>query len=151
MRLTSYIISALLIGAVGVPIAGAQRAKANASFDPSGNYHPVDPPGGPDKFVQFNLRMSKRGRRWLAVGEVRGAQPWHTFSTAAIDRRSLRFVTASRDRVRYEFRGEFLRTGMFADAWTGQGLIAIKGKLSKYARGKKAWEIKTPFVYYPPH
>jgi hypothetical protein len=147
-----FLIAAIFAGIFVAAGADAQCREAGPVFNPSGGYHPLNPPNhSSDKFVQMSIRVTRRGGRMRAAGEVRGVQPWYRFSTFDISEKSLRFSTRTSGGIRYEFKGEFLGKGNFARTWCGKGLVLLKGRLRKYVRSKKVWEINTPFVYYPPH
>ncbi len=132
--------------------SSAQTSVTNEPFDPTGGYHPVQrPEGSPDKFLHFALRLERsRGKRIIS-GEVRGVGAWYRFKTSAVDAKGIRFVTDAIENVRYQFEGAFTGKGDYARQWAGTELLFLKGRLTKYVDGRKAWEIDTPFAYYPPH
>jgi hypothetical protein len=150
-RLTS-ILTALLFCLLSLTCVAAQSTEAVEPFDPSGNFHPVQPPeAASDKFLQFNLRVPRKGGKLQAIGEVRGVQPWLKFSTKAIDERGMQFLTEVKNGVRYEFEGDFLEKGNYARRWSGDRMAPLKGEWRKSVRGEQVWEYATEFVYYPPH
>jgi hypothetical protein len=141
---------ALFICTALVFFTAAAEAQTEA-FNPSGNYHPVSPPSGDDRFVQINLRLRQKGRVLSAAGEVRNTGRWNRFATSDMNASRIRFRTATLDVVHYEFDGEFTGSGNFARQWSGKGIVMLKGSLRKYVAGRHVESLISEFVFYPLH
>ncbi len=149
-RLVKYLI--LIVAVVGFSTysRGQTLPSAALAFNPSGDYHPITLPSiESDKFIQFDLELKRIRGRLIASGAVKGVQPWYRFTATVVTEDDLKFSTAKVAGISYDFNGKFLGKGDFAGQWPGEGITMLEGTLPKFVNGKKAWEIKTSFVYYP--
>jgi hypothetical protein len=122
----------------------------NASFNPSGDYHPVELRGNAsERFTHFDLQVKRRGREFTVGGDVRADNTSYRFASVRVTANRLRFSTVTKRGVRYEFEGRFLGGGDFAAQFTGYGLVMLEGTLRRYVNNKKVVELVSPFLYYP--
>jgi hypothetical protein len=126
------------------------EVKEALPFNPSGDYHPVNPPAdGSESFTHFDLEVRRRKGKLVAWGDVRGVGTQYKFASVFVTEERLRFTTVRVRGVSYSFDGRFLDGGDFPGRFTGQGLVMLEGTLTKYQGGKKVAEVSSPFTYYP--
>src|SRR5215831_8434603 len=139
----------LLLGTLGVVVVAQSTNNHSARFDPSGNYHPLNQPSDPDRFVQFNLEVRYKRGRLVAWGDVVGVgEVGYRFRSVAVTEKHLRFSTKRYHGISYLFEGSFLRGGNFSEVDSTTGFVALKGTLRKFVKGKKIMELTGSFVYY---
>jgi hypothetical protein len=131
---------------------GRVRAEAKDAlpFNPSGDYHPANPPAdGSERFTHFDLEVRRRKGKLVARGEVRNVGVRYEFAAVSVTEERLRFTTVRARGVSYSFDGRFLRGGDFPGQFTGRGVVMLEGTLTKYEGGKKVAEVDSAFLYYP--
>jgi hypothetical protein len=126
------------------------EVKHAAPFNPSGDYHPANPPAqGPEKFAHFDLEVRRRKGKLVAWGDVRGVGARYEFAAVSVTERRLKFKTVRVRGISYGFDGVFLGGGDFPSQFTGYGVVMLEGTLTRYQAGKKVAEINSHFLYYP--
>lgn len=126
------------------------EAKEALPFNPSGDYHPANPPAdGPERFTHFDLEVRRRKGRLVARGDVRSVGARYEFAAVSVSEARLKFTTVRVRGVSYSFDGRFLGGGDFPSQFTGHGVVRLEGTLTKYRGGKKVAEVTSPFLYYP--
>jgi hypothetical protein len=140
---------ALLIAVLSVVVDARRRTNHSATFNPSGDYHPMKRPEGSERFIQFDLQVRRRRGRLVAWGQIRGVQPWYRFTLVSPTEKHLKFSTARVHGVNYDFQGTFLRTGNFAAQTRDTGDVLLNGTLRKFVNGKIVMQLDTSFIYYP--
>jgi hypothetical protein len=143
------VTSALVIAVLSVFVDAQRLTNYSATFNPSGDYHPVKRPEGSEQSIQFDLQVRRRRGRLVAWGQIRGVQTWYRFTFVSLTEKHLKFSTARVHGVNYDFQGTFLRTGNFAAQTRDTGDVLLQGTLRKFVNGKKVMQLDTPFVYYP--
>lgn len=142
----------MIVMFVSPPDGGRVNAEAKyaARFNPSGDYHPANPPAhGPERLVHFDLEVSRRKGKLVARGDVRNVGVRYEFAAVSVTEKRLRFKTVRVGGVSYSFDGRFLGGGDFPGRFTGYGLVMLEGTLTRYQGGKKVSEVNSPFLYYP--
>ena len=138
----------LLLGTIGGGVVAQRATNRTVRFDPSGDYHPLNPATESDRFVQFNLEVRYKRGRLVAWGDVVGERGYR-FRSVSVTEKHLRFSTERHRGISYDFEGWFLRGGNFSMVDRPlPGFVALKGRLRKFVNGKKITELTSPFVYY---
>ena len=151
LRFVTLITCGVLLITINFAIAGRAQTSANHSgrFNPSGDYHPVNPPAGEsERFIQFDLQVRRKNGKLIAWGEVRGVERWYKFTSVTVSEKHLKFSTVTIKGVRYSFDGEFLGKGDFASQSVGNGLVMLEGVLRKLVNGQSVSETRTSFLYF---
>jgi hypothetical protein len=145
-------LTIVLLMFLGLHDGGRVRAEAKDAlpFNPSGDYHPINPPaGGSERFTHFDLEVRGRKGKLVARGDVRSVGARYKFATVSVTEERLKFTTVRVRGVSYSFDGRFLGGGDFPSQFTGRGMLRLEGTLTKYKGGKKVAEVDSPFLYYP--
>jgi hypothetical protein len=136
----------LVLSVVVGGVVAQRTANHSARFNPSGEYHPLNPPID-DRFQQFHLQVRHKRGKLVAWGEVASVQ-FYRFRYVSVTEKHLRFSTERHHGVSYNFEGTFLRGGDFTTSFDTPGSFPLRGTLGKFVNGKKVMELTTSFIYY---
>ena len=125
-------------------------SEPRSPFDPSGDYHPTCRiTAESERFVQFVLEVRRKRQKLVAWGHLSDVGASYKFVSASVTEKHLKFRTQKVRSVDYRFDGRFLGDGNFSEQFSGFGSVMLEGTLQRFVNGQKAFEINTPFVYYP--
>ncbi len=141
-RLLITISAAILVLGSLISVT-AQREK----FNPDGSFWIIgEPPSEFKDFGGINLNAS-RNRRLNKAGVNLTDGRWLRFRTLTVNRNNLVFTTVTIRGTSYNFKGRFLRGGVFA-ADDLEDVPVLEGTLTKISGGKIASAATLRFSYF---